>query len=130
MKPSDPGHPAAQPPLKPLVWIGGSKKDLKALPAAVVDVIGYGLYLSQRGLRHSQCKTLRGFGDGSVIEIVEDHIGNTYRAVYTVRFAEAVFVLHVFQKKSTRGAETPKPEMNLIAARLKRAAEIAKEMAQ
>ena len=113
-----------------MIWIGGSKKDLKALPEAVVSAFGYGLYLAQCGRRHAQCKTLRGSGDGSVIEIVEDHVGNSYRAVYTVRFSAAVFVLHVFQKKSKKGAHTPKPEMELIAARLKRAAEIAKEMAQ
>ncbi len=97
------------------------------MPRAVTSVFGYGLYLAQRGERHSQCKTLRGFGDGSVVEIVEDQVGGTYRAVYTVRFAAAVFVLHAFQKKSKQGAETPKPEMDLISVRLKRAAEIAKE---
>jgi phage-related protein len=115
------------PPVKPLVWMGSSKKDLIALPAAVVDVFGYGLYLAQAGGRH-ESKVLRGFGDASVLEIIESGVGGTYRAVYTVRFEAAVFVLHVFQKKSKAGIATPKPDMELILARLKRAAEIAEEM--
>jgi phage-related protein len=117
-----------QPPAKPLVWMGGSKKDLVALPAAVVDVFGYGLYLAQVGRRHENSKVLRGFGDASVVEIIESGAGSTYRAVYTVRFEAAVFVLHVFQKKSKSGIATPKPDMELIEARLKRAAEVAEEM--
>jgi len=117
-----------QPPAKPLVWMGGSKKDLVALPAAVVDVFGYGLYLAQVGQRHENSKVLRGFGDASVVEIIESGAGGTYRAVYTVRFEAAVFVLHVFQKKSKSGIATPKPDMELIEARLKRAAEVAEEM--
>jgi phage-related protein len=116
------------PPVKPLVWMGSSKKDLIALPAAVVDVFGYGLYLAQTGGRHENSKVLRGFGDASVLEIIESGVGGTYRAVYTVRFEAAVFVLHVFQKKSKAGIATPKPDMELILARLKRAAEIAEEM--
>jgi phage-related protein len=115
-------------PPKPLVWMGSSKKDLVALPAAVVDVFGYGLYLAQAGGRHENSKVLRGFGDASVLEIIESGAGGTYRAVYAVRFEAAVFVLHVFQKKSKAGIATPKPDMELIVARLKRAAEIAEEM--
>jgi phage-related protein len=117
-----------QPPAKPLVWMGGSKKDLVALPAAVVDVFGYGLYLAQVGQRHENSKVLRGFGDASVVEIIESGAGSSYRAVYTVRFEAAVFVLHVFQKKSKSGIATPKPDMELIEARLKRAAQVAEEM--
>jgi phage-related protein len=117
-----------QPPAKPLVWMGGSKKDLVALPAAVVDVFGYGLYLAQVGQRHENSKVLRGFGDASVVEIIESGAGSTYRAVYTVRFEAAVFVLHVFQKKSKSRIATPKPDMELIKARLKRAAEVAEEI--
>ena len=116
------------PPVKPLVWMGSSKKDLIALPASVVDVFGYGLYLAQAGGRHENSKVLRGFGDASVVEIIESGAGSTYRAVYTVRFEAAVFVLHVFQKKSKSGVATPKPDMELIETRLKRAAEIAEEM--
>jgi phage-related protein len=118
------------PPPRLLVWLGSSKKDLRALPADVVDTFGYALFLAQSGRRHENTKVLRGFGDASVLEVVESKPGSTYRAVYTVRFTEAVFVLHVFQKKSKSGIETPKPDMNLIAARLRRAAEIAKEKAQ
>ena len=77
------------PPVKPLVWMGSSKKDLVALPASVVDVFGYGLYLAQAGGRHENSKVLRGFGDASVVEIIESGAGSTYRAVYTVRFEAA-----------------------------------------
>jgi phage-related protein len=116
------------PPVKPLYWVGGSKKDLMALPETVVDVFGYALYLAQLGRKHEQAKPLKGFGSAGVVEIVEDWEGNTYRAVYTVRFAESVFVLHVFQKKSKRGAATPKRELNLIRERLKVADQMAREL--
>jgi phage-related protein len=112
---------------KPLIWMGSTKKDLQALPAGVVDVFGYALYLSQTGKRHDNTKVLRGFGDASVLEVIESHEGSAYRAVYTVRFAAAVIVLHVFQKKSKSGIETPKPDIKLIEARLKKAAELMKE---
>jgi len=118
----------AKPPApKPLIWMGSSKKDLRALPAGVVDVFGYALYLAQTGKRHDSAKVLRGFGDASVLEIIESHAGNAYRAAYTVRFAAAVIVLHVFQKKSKSGIETPKPDMDLIEDRLKKATELMKE---
>lgn len=110
--------------------MGGAKKDLCALPAAVVDVFGYALYLAQCGERHESTKVLRGFGDASVLEVIESTNGNAYRAVYTVRFAEVVFVLHVFQKKSKSGAETPKPDMKLIEARLRDATELMKKRHQ
>jgi phage-related protein len=113
---------------KRLVWVGSSRKDLIALPPAVVDTFGYGLYLAQIGRRHENGKVLRGFGDASVVELIESHAGNTFRAVYTVRFSTVIFVLHVFRKKSKRGMVTPKPDTDLIAARLSRAAEIAKEL--
>lgn len=113
---------------KPLEWIGSSKKDLMALPAQVVDVFGYALYLAQTGGRHEQAKPLRGFGSAGVLEVVEDWRGEAYRAVYTVRYRARVFVLHVFQKKSKRGAETPKADMDLIEERLKVAAARAKEL--
>ena len=112
---------------KPLEWVGSSKRDLKALPDEVVDVFGYALYLAQTGGRHPQSKPLHGFGSG-VLEVVEDWHGNTYRAVYTVRFQERVFALHVFQKKSKSGIASPKPDMDLIRERLKVAAGRAKEL--
>src|SRR5437667_12228279 len=101
------------PPIKPLVWLGSTKKDLLALPASVIDTFGYALYLAQISKKHEQAKPLRGFGSAAVLEIVEDWRGNTYRAVYTVRFAAAVVVLHVFQKKAKSGAATPKQDMEL-----------------
>ena len=107
--------------------MGSSKKDLRALPADVVDVFGYALYVAQTGKRHDNTKVLKGFGGASVLEVIESQAGNTYRAVYTVRFAAAVIVLHVFQKKSRSGIETPKPDMDLIEARLKKATELMKE---
>jgi phage-related protein len=114
--------------MKPLEWIGSAKKDLMALPAAVVDVFGYALYLAQIGTKHEQAKPLKGFGSAGVLEVVEDSRGGTYRAVYTVRFAARVFVLHVFQKKSKSGIATPKADLDLIKARLKLAAKRAKEL--
>ena len=114
--------------LKPLEWIGSSKKDLKALPDDVVDVFGYALFLAQAGGKHDQAKPLRGFGSADVLEVIEDFRGDTYRAVYTVRFEERVFVLHVFQKKSKTGIATPKRDMDLIRDRLKVSAERAKEL--
>lgn len=113
---------------KPLEWIGSSKKDLLALPGEVVDVFGYALHLAQTGTKHSQAKPLHGFGSAGVLEVVEDSRGNTYRAVYTVRFAVRVFVLHVFQKKSKSGVATPKPDVDLIRNRLKVAVKRAKEL--
>ncbi|MBI2295840.1 MAG: type II toxin-antitoxin system RelE/ParE family toxin [Betaproteobacteria bacterium] len=93
-----------------------------------MDVFGYTLFLAQTGGKHDQAKPLKGFGSAGVLEVVEDWQGNTYRAVYTVRFEERVFVLHVFQKKSKSGIATPKPDMNLIRERLKTAARRAKEL--
>ena len=116
----------AQP--KRLEWIGSSKKDLKALPEEVVDVFGYALYLAQIGQKHEQAKPLRGFGSAGVLEVVEDRRGDTYRAVYTVRHAVRVFVVHVFQKKSKSGSATPKPDLDLIKERLKAAERRAREL--
>jgi phage-related protein len=107
--------------LKPLHWVGSSKKDLLSMPNDVVDVFGFALHLAQSGKKHDQAKPLKGFGGASVLEVVEDHMGDTYRAVYTVKIAERVYVLHCFQKKSTKGIETPKQDMDLIHARLKAA---------
>ncbi len=113
---------------KPLEWIGSSHKDLMALPMEVRRFFGYALSLVQAGDQHEATKVLKGFGGARVLEVVEDDAGGTYRAVYTVRFAEAVFVLHCFQKKSKRGIATPKEDMDIIHARLKVAEARAKEL--
>ena len=113
---------------KPLVWIGGSKKDLLALPLDVRKFFGHALDFAQRGDQHGAAKMLRGFGGAGVLEVVENDIGGTYRAVYTVKFESAVFVLHCFQKKSKSGIATPKEEMEIIRARLKVAEALAKEL--
>jgi phage-related protein len=107
--------------LKPLHWAGSSKKDLLSLPDDVKDVFGYALHLAQTGGKHSQAKPLKGFGGAGVLEVVEDYQGDTYRAVYTVKFADAVYVLHCFQKKSINGIATPKPDLELIRTRLQAA---------
>jgi len=106
-------------PLKPLGWIGSSYKDLLALPKSVVREFGHALYRAQRGEMAMHAKALKGFGGGSVVEVVEDWDGNTYRAVYTVRFREIVYVLHVFAKKSKSGKATPKTDLDLIKRRVK-----------
>ena len=113
---------------KPLAWIGSSKKDLMALPLAVRKFFGHALDFAQRGDKHDAAKVLKGFGGAGVLELVEDDQDGTYRAVYTVKFAAAVFVLHCFNKKSKRGRETPKEDMDIIRARLKVAEALAKEL--
>ena len=116
------------PSLKPLYWVGSSKRDLLSLPEPVVDFLGYALYLAQDGKKHGQAKPLKGFGSAGVLEVVEDWDQSTYRAVYTVRFEGVVFVLHMFQKKSKRGVATPKADIDLIRERLKVAEQVAKEL--
>ena len=98
------------------------------LPEEVIDTFGYALHLAQSGKKHEQARPLHGFGSAGVLEMVEDWRGNAYRAVYTVRYAAAVFVLHVFQKKATSGIATPKPDMELIRERLKAAEQIVREL--
>lgn len=115
-------------PEKILVWVGGCKKDLLALPADVRKFFGHALDFAQRGDQHVAAKVMKGFGGAGVLEVVEDYMGGTYRAVYTVKFEEAVFVLHCFQKKSKSGIATPKEDMNIIRARLKVAETLAKEL--
>ncbi|MGH9159732.1 MAG: type II toxin-antitoxin system RelE/ParE family toxin [Vicinamibacteraceae bacterium] len=110
-------------PLKPIVWLGDSLRALKSFPPRVQDEVGYALYLAQRGGKHVSAKSLKGFGPG-VLEVVSDHRGDTFRAVYTVRLANRVFVLHAFQKKSKHGIATPQADIELIKRRLKRAVEI------
>lgn len=99
--------------------MGSSKRDVKSFPAEVKDVMGYALYQAQLGLKAPSAKPLAGFGGASVLEIVEDFQTNTYRAVYTVRFSEFVYVLHAFQKKSKKGIATPKSDIDLIKKRLR-----------
>lgn len=96
------------------------------MPDDVVDVFGFALHLAQNGKKHDQAKPLKGFGGAGVLEVVEDYQGDTFRAVYTVKIADAVYVLHCFQKKSKQGIETPKHEMDLIRGRLKAAQAFAK----
>ena len=104
---------------KELEWIGSSRKDMQALPVHVRRIFGYALYAVQLGETPPGAKPLKGFGGAGVLELIEDHRSDTYRAVYTVRFASKVYVLHVFQKKSKRGVATPKQELDLIRSRLK-----------
>jgi len=122
---------AAKPPaeLKALAWVGSAKRDLLALPEEVIDAFGYALYVAQTGKKHEKAKALHGFGSAGILEIVEDWRGNAYRAVYTVRFSAAVFVLHVFQKKAKHGIATPRQDLELIRERLKVAEQMAKELA-
>jgi phage-related protein len=112
---------------KPLKWVGSSKKDLLALPVEVRRFFGHALDLAQHGEQHIAAKVLKGFGGAGVIEVVEDDQAGTYRAVYTVKFKAAVFVLHVFQKKSKSGIATPKPDMDVIRERLRLAEQFSKE---
>src|SRR5208283_3739717 len=117
-----------EPHLKPVTWVGSSRKDLREFPDPVQDYMGYALYIAQRGGKHRDTKPLSGFGGAGVVEIVKDHRGDTFRAVYTVRFAGTVYVLHAFQKKSKTGRETPGRDMELIKQRLREAEQIAREI--
>ena len=108
------------PPEKPLHWVGSAKKDYLAFPVEVQSEMGYALGLAQLGTKHPNAKPWKGEGPG-VFEIVEDYRGDTYRAVYTVRFADVVHVLHAFQKKSKQGVKTPLTDVRLIGKRLERA---------
>lgn len=116
------------PSLKPVVWVGSSRRDLREFPEPVRDVIGYALYVAQCGGKHRDTKPLRGFGGASVVEIVKDYRGDTFRGVYTLRYAGTVCVLHAFQKKSKTGRETAGRDMDLIKQRLREAEQMAREM--
>ena len=111
------------PRYKELVWIGSTKEDLKKFPEQVRNVMGYALHVAQAGGRHPDAKPLKGFKGAGVLEVVEDYEGNSYRTVYTVKLQGAVYALHAFQKKSKKGITTPKADIDLINARLKRAKE-------
>jgi phage-related protein len=122
-------RPAGE-PLKPVIWLGDSLDRLRGFPEEVKDDVGTALMWAQKGDKHPTAKPLRGIVSGaSVLEVVEDHHGDTYRAVYTVRFSERIYVLHCFQKKSKQGSETPKPEVRLIERRFEEAKRLEKERA-
>jgi len=105
---------------KEIIWVGDSRDNLRAFPEDVKDVMGFALRQAQQGGKHPAAKPLKGFRGAGVLEIVQDHDGDTYRAVYTVRFKGKVYVLHAFQKKSKKGIQTPQPVIDLIKERLKR----------
>lgn len=108
-------------PRKPIKWVGSAKRDLDAMPDDVKDVFGHAIDLAQAGGKHPDAKVMAGFGSAGVLEVVEDFHGDTYRAVYTVKLAGWIYVLHCFQKKSKSGIKTPKEDIDLINARLKAA---------
>ena len=104
---------------KRVIWIASSREALRAFPEQVKDAVGYALYLAQIGGKDEAARPLRGFGGAGLVEVIKDFAGDTYRAVYTVTFAGFVYVLHCFQKKSKRGAETPRRDLGLIQSRLR-----------
>ena len=112
---------------RPVIWVGSSRRDLRAFPRQVRGEIGQALYAAQQRETDPAARPLKGFGGRSVVEIIADHEGSTWRAVYTVRFAEAVYVLHAFQKKSKKGIATPKRELDLIHRRLAEAERLRRE---
>ena len=112
-----------QPSPKSVIWLADALAVLRTCPQGVQDEIGYAPYLAQIGAKYTGAKPLKGLGSG-VLEVVANHRGDAYRAVYTVRFPQRVYVLHVFQKKSKKGVGTPKSELELVRQRLKRAAEL------
>ena len=114
------------PPLKPVIWVGTSLGDLREFPAPVQDHVGYAVYIAQRGGKHQDAKVLRGFGGAGVLEVIKDYRGDTFRAVYTLKYATTVFVLHAFQKKSKSGRETPRRDLELLQQRLREAEQIAR----
>jgi phage-related protein len=107
--------------VKPVAWVGSSRDDLRDFPIPVRRLVGLALRTAQAGDKHPDTKPLRGYRGAGVLEAVADDDGDTYRAVYTVRFAEAVYVLHCFQKKSTQGIATSRRDLDLIDTRLRRA---------
>jgi phage-related protein len=109
------------------VWIGDSRRKIRAFPDVVKDRMGHALWEAQEGAMPRSAKPLKGFGGAGVLEVLEDYDGNAYRAVYTVKFRSALYVLHCFQKKSKRGIGTPQTDMALIEQRLKEAFMIEKD---
>jgi phage-related protein len=111
---------------KPIIWLGDRRERLRGFPEDVKDDIGAALMWAQQGDKHPDAKPMRGFAGASVIEIVERFDGDAYRAVYTVRFKARIYVLHCFKKKSKKGSETPRHDINLIEGRLEQARELEK----
>ncbi|NJK76959.1 MAG: addiction module toxin RelE [Oscillatoriales cyanobacterium RU_3_3] len=109
--------------LKTVEWIGSSRDDLREFPEEVQQIVGFALYRAQQGKKHPDAKPLKGFKGAGVLEIVDNFDGDTYRALYTVKFEGIVYVLHAFQKKSKQGIATAKQDIDLIESRLKRAKE-------
>jgi phage-related protein len=107
--------------MRPLDWVGSSYKDFRAFPDPVQDAFGFALYQAQVGGMADSAKPLKGFGGAGVIELIEDHQGDTYPAVYTVKFEHAIYVLHAFQKKARKGIRTPHKEIDLVRRRLRTA---------
>lgn len=107
------------PVMKPCEFIGSARDDLSAMPLEVKRVFGFAIRAAQRGSKHPDAKPLRGFGGAGVLEVVENFDGDTYRAVYTVKFAGVIYVLHVFKKKSKKGSKTPQPDLKLVESRLR-----------
>ena len=107
--------------MKPLFFVGSARGDLQEFPEEVKDALGFALYFAQMGDKHQHAKPLHGFGGAGVLEIVENHDGDTFRAIYTIRLEAAVYVLHAFQKESKRRIATPRKEIDLIRTRLRQA---------
>jgi phage-related protein len=105
-------------PVKPIRWVGSSRRDLKTFPRTIQRDVGRALYAAQCGEEYPYVKALKGFGGRSVLEIVASDDRSTFRAVYTVQFSDMIFVLHAFQKKSKMGIATPRKEIDLIRQRL------------
>lgn len=116
--------------LKPVVWVGSCRDDLKQFPSAVQDVMGFALYSAQIGDKHPGAKPLKGFGGAGVLEIADDFQGDTYRVVYTVRLSGRVYVLHAFQKKARRGIKTSQHDLDMIRERYRQAEEIQRRLDQ
>jgi len=114
---------ATKPDPKPVIWVGDSLEVLQGFPEDVKDEVGFALFQAQTGQKHIKAKPLTGLGTG-ILEVVSDHRGDTFRAVYTVRLAGRIYVLHAFQKKSRTGIATPKSEIDMVKQRLRRAIEL------
>lgn len=114
---------ADKPVAKPLVWMGDSLEAVRDFPPPVKDEIGFARYQAQIGNKHVNAKPMKGLGPG-IFEIISDYRSDTFRAVYLMRLGNKVYVLHAFQKKSKSGIATPRPDIELIRQRLKRALEL------
>ena len=106
---------------KPPEWVGSSKSDLRQFPEDVRRLMGVAIHDAQNGDGHPDAKAMRGFGGRSVLELLDDHDGDTYRGICTVKFSKAIYVLHCFQKKSKKGSATPQHAIDLVSSRLKAA---------